>query len=651
MKLDQCLFGYDDGHRLLASSLPLGVETSLLTELSDLAPGTVFSGSEGYWTGLPVPSLGRYVLMRTWPAPEMSRPGCVWTHALLIKPSVLESIEDLSVLQNFVIRPGSPFDRDNYSKPVDVDLSRNCGTISPANDNTIRKLIVSLYEMISTTVEIALPGELDSSLFAVWSQQWPRLRRNFRFQTAASRNPRLIGSTRFDITAVLTNPEVDTSKQNITDPSWLSAAILDVHEGANGSLRPFLWHYGRDVRRQRGSFRPLVEINMLDNALKANTGAHVFEIISNGFPAQNDAIYLKQDLVDGLLVSHAQAELIRLVVLHERDGITGFPFPTATGISKLASLWPQQSDEILSLAELTADTDTSMGKVVFENIMNIIQTPEFWPLTCSYPLVRKHMVKIRPDLLTNITFELNDEAIIDLLPLVPAKTTGLENIISRLIKRDSAKLSNLVFDNFTDIAIGLVVSAANDKEIGLTSPWLQELIRRPNLLLQTEVLSMFSCSGLLYDIADALGWLTPEVIFAGVKPWNVALMKASSDLRNDKLDTLNCFLIALAFTSGGNDGLQVVEQFYDKIHRKIINSEISLKARELLLSHLPDIGWELNWDIGLRFRLAVAKAYIHYQWPVHSYATLAKDKNGRTMLANAASKIPSGQPYFKAVSK
>ena len=128
-------------------------------------------------------------------------------------------------------------------------------------------------------------------------------------------------------------------------------------------------------------------------------------------------------------------------------------------------------------------------------------------------------------------------------------------------------------------------------------------------------------------------------------------MKASSDLRNDKLDTLNCFLIALAFTSGGNDGLQVVEQFYDKIHRKIINSEISLKARELLLSHLPDIGWELNWDIGLRFRLAVAKAYIHYQWPVHSYATLAKDKNGRTMLANAASKIPSGQPYFKAVSK
>ncbi|ELC7279716.1 hypothetical protein RJO76_000745 [Aeromonas veronii] len=558
---------------------------------------------------------------------------------------------DLSVLQNFIIRPSSPLDRDNYSKPVDVDLSRNCGVISPANDNTIRKLIVSLYEMISTTVEVALPGELDGSLFAVWSQQWPRLRRNFRFQTAASRNPRLISSTRFDITAVLTTPEVDTSKQDITDPSWLSAAILDVHEGANGSLRHFLWHYGRDVRRQRGSFRPLVEINALDNSLKTNSGANVFEIISKDFPAQNDAIFLKQDLVDGVLVSYAQAELIKLAVLHERDGISVFPSPTATGISRLSSLWPQQPDEILSLAELTADTDSSIGKLVFENIMNFIQTPEFWPLTCSYPLVRKHMVKIRPDLLTNITFELNDEAIIDLLPLVPAKTTGLEKIISKLIIRDNAILANLVFDKFTDIAVGLVVSAANDRKIGLASPWLQELIRRPKFLLQTEVLGMFSCSDLLYDIADTLGWLTPEVIMAGVKPWNVALMKASSDLRNDKLDTLRCFFIALAFTSGGYDGLQVVELLYDKIHRKIINSEISLKARDLLLSHLPDVGWELNWDIGLRFRLAVATAYIHYQWPVHSYATLANDRTGRTMLANAASKIPYGQPYFKAVSK
>src|SRR3546814_5522694 len=77
MTIDQCLFGYEDGHRLLASSMSLGDQTSLLTKLSDLAPGTLFGSSNGYWTGLPLPELGRYALFRTWPAPEMPRPGCV----------------------------------------------------------------------------------------------------------------------------------------------------------------------------------------------------------------------------------------------------------------------------------------------------------------------------------------------------------------------------------------------------------------------------------------------------------------------------------------------------------------------------------------------------------------------------------------------
>lgn len=651
MKLDQCLFGYDDGHRLLSSSFPLGVETSLLTELSDLAPGTVFHQSEGYWTGLPVPSIGRYVLMRTWPAPEMPRPGCVWTHALLIEPALLESIADLSVLQSLAIRPNSPLDRDRYSESVEVNVSRNSETISPVDDTTVRKLIASLYEMISATVEVTSPGELDGSLFAVWSQQWPRLRRNFRFQTAASRTPRSIGSTRFDITAVLAHQEIESSKQDSSEPSWVSTAVLDVQKGANGSLRPFLWRYGRDVRKQRGSFRPLVEINALDHDSQVNAGLRVVEIVTDAFPARDDAVFLKQDLVDGVLVAHAQAELIRSVVLHERDGISVFPSPTATGIARLAHLWPQRPDEILQLAEMTAETDAPIGKLVFANIIEIFQTPEFWSLTCSYPRVRKHMVLMQPELLVNATVELDDSTLIELLPLVPAKTKGLTNLIAQLVLRDNAVLANLAFDSFPDMVAVQVVSAVNDRRIGMTNSWLQELIRRPKLLLQTDIMSLVSSSGLLYELANALDWLSKEVIAAGVSPWSAAFMGASSDLRKDKADTLSCFLVVLAFTSGGNDGLHVVEKFYDNLHEKILKSELSLSAREILLSFLPDIGWIWNWDLGLRFRLAVAKAYIDYQWAPDSYAALAKDKKGRMMLASAVSNIPDGHAYFKAASK
>ena len=182
MNVDQCLFGYEDGHRLLASSLPLGDESSLLTELSDLAPGTIFGSSEGYWTGLPIASLGRYVLMRTWPAPEMSRPGCVWTHALLLEPLLLEVISDLSILQSLFLRPEKPTDRARYRTKVDVSAHLASPIAKRQKSSVLTSLLSALYGTHTSSIEIQQPGELDAPLFNVWSQQWPRLRRNFRFR-------------------------------------------------------------------------------------------------------------------------------------------------------------------------------------------------------------------------------------------------------------------------------------------------------------------------------------------------------------------------------------------------------------------------------------------------------------------------------------
>src|SRR4051794_9036647 len=96
VQLDQCLFGYNDGHRLLASSTRLPPEAaSLLLVHSDLLPGFKSAQSDRYWTGLPIPSAKVYALMRTWLAPELSRPGCVWTHVLLIRFADMARLPDL----------------------------------------------------------------------------------------------------------------------------------------------------------------------------------------------------------------------------------------------------------------------------------------------------------------------------------------------------------------------------------------------------------------------------------------------------------------------------------------------------------------------------------------------------------------------------
>ncbi|NGE93736.1 hypothetical protein [Morganella morganii] len=649
MKIDQCLFGYDDGHRLLASSLPLGAETSLLTELSDLAPGAVFGCSEGYWTGLPAPQIGRYALMHTWPAPEMSRPGCVWTHALLIDPVLLESIDDLSVLQTIMSRPKSPIDKDRYREPIDVTFSSGYYSNSLLDDSYIRKLIISLYETNNMAVEIASPGELDDALFAVWSQQWPRLRRNFRFQTAASREYSHSISTRFDVNTVLASREsgIDTSENNTS--SWLSIAAQDVKNGLNGTLRPFLWRYGRDVRRQRGSFRPLVEINIFDCEIKINSLNEIISIVYESFPTQGDAYTLKQDLIDGVLMSHAQAKWIKFLVKNEGGGNGIFPLPTPEGMEKLKKLWPQQSDEILQLVEISAGTEKPLGKFIFENVINIVQTPEFWPLTELYPYVRQLIVKTNPSILTDSDYILETKNLVELIPLVPENTQHLKSFVSRLMSRNDEELISVVIDKFPKLTAIEVVLLKNDRNIELGDLWFQRVISRPDLILQTEVMGLISKASVLYEVAEKLGWISSRVITFGVTPWNAALINISNDIQEHQEDTLKCFLLVLAFKSNNEDGYEIIEKFYKDIHSKILKSKLSKKANEILSTHLPELSWLLSCNLGPRFRLAVADAYVRHKWPPQSYAKLADSSKERDLLASAASEISGGYMYFKAV--
>lgn len=652
MKLEQCLFGYDDGHRLLASSLPLGLETSLLTELSDLAPGTVFGQSEGYWTGFPAPSIGHYILMRTWPAPEMSRPGCVWTHALLIKPAILESIPDLSILQKLFIRPKHPLEKSRYKENIKFDPSHHSEKNIQTDIVIIRKLFESLYEMNSTTVEITTPGELDNPLFAVWSQQWPRLRRNFRFQTAVSRTPRSTGSVPFDVTAILAYRENESSTPVRVTPSWLSASILDIQKGTNSTLRLFLWRYGQDVRRQRGSFRPLVEVSLLGESTSLDSAQRVTQIVTEAFPSPDDAVSLKQDLVDGVIVPSTYSTLIHFIVLDELNGEAIFPTPTPKGIVRLKNLWPKQSDEVLMLAEITADTEKPISKLVFETVINIIQTPEFWPLSSSYPSIRKCIAKIKPNFLINSASDMDDDTLLDLLPLVSANAVDLTKLITTLLKRNNQKLAKVTFNLFPDITAVHVISAINNRDsVVVDSSWLQELLLLPNLLLQIDTMSLVTRMSLLYDLASSLGWLSSAVTTNGVSPWSVALSSSSNDLPQDKTDTLYCFLVALAFTSGGDDGLHLIERFFKILHGRILNSKLSFRGRELLSQQLPDLGWIKNWDLGLRFRLAVATAYVRHKWPPNSYAELTDNEMDKVMLSNAALSISGGHAYFKAISR
>ncbi|MEX3174061.1 hypothetical protein AB4M04_18495 [Serratia quinivorans] len=647
MNVDQCLFGYEDGHRLLASSLPLGEALSLLTELSDLAPGTIFGDSEGYWTGLPVASLGRYVLMRTWPAPEMSRPGCVWTHALLIEPGLLEAIDDLTVLQSIVMRPDKPTNRTRYQTKIEINVSMAAPVADHPDSNVIGTLLSALYGTLTSSIEIQQPGELDAALFAVWSQQWPRLRRNFRFQTAASRGVKTGTSVRFDALALLVSPDRPSA---ITDtscyPEWLAVAAKDAQRIGHEGLRAFLWRYGLDVRKQRGSFRPLTEIHLLHNNESEDSSMRVFRLISQAFPDAHEALRLKQDLIDGLLIPGAQVGLMYRMLEDAAQGEQKFPQPTSVGMERLATLWPEQAEAIIELLSVTVRVQDSVGALIQSTLLEVAKTETFWLLSPLQPALQEVMVKSSPAFLLSSEKLLDDERLAALMVFIPEETAGLDGFIDALLCRNNPDLTDAVYEHFSVRAAAAVVTRLSDDKEDISPQWMKSLIQRPSLLLQDAVLGHVPRTRVLYDIAEQLGWFSPAVFSAGIKPWFHGLVHAENDIQGEEMETLGCFLLILACHSGGEEGLSSVELFFSHLHRKLMDSDLSSRAAGLLYPFLPDIGWFLNWDLALRLRIVIAETFIKNSWPSAHYFSLAKGKKGRALLAKTIAGMPGGHVYI-----
>src|SRR5258708_6179889 len=120
--LHQLLHGYAEGHRLLEGSFTLQDDlTRLILRMSDLSGSSMVAGFEDYITGYPLASINAYALAKTWYAPEMPRPGCVWTHTLVIPSQVLIEIPSLRVLLALFKRPTEEAFRGQYSKDLGVD--------------------------------------------------------------------------------------------------------------------------------------------------------------------------------------------------------------------------------------------------------------------------------------------------------------------------------------------------------------------------------------------------------------------------------------------------------------------------------------------------------------------------------------------------
>lgn len=170
--------------------------------LSDMSGPSMQPGFDEYLTAYPLPGTELFVLAKTWYAPEMQRPGCVWTHSLLILRSHLARVACASLLGAFR-RPQLDGVESAATKPIEVDEASGDTTPDAFADRGLAAAMIGavLGQPRPVIVVAETAAQFEALFLRLWEELWPAERTRFSFCTGALM-PRANAGALLDLQAV-----------------------------------------------------------------------------------------------------------------------------------------------------------------------------------------------------------------------------------------------------------------------------------------------------------------------------------------------------------------------------------------------------------------------------------------------------------------
>lgn len=294
--IDQVLHGYDDGHRLLASSVNLDSEDRrLLARQTDSPDAGRVSGWEALLTGFVLPSRS-FAISMTWPAWEMPRPGCVWTHSLILDLSSIDDLTSEAILKLF--RQPQIETVETYRDPLVLSMSESHGVTDYEQLST---LIWAFYETPMRRVRAGRIQVRDQGRHQIQLKTWLLGWREVRATTSfcdAPRTPRTIYGRPFDLQLHQIVPDDSQGDRVLRGipktppPRWVKRLVSESQ--TNSGLRTFLSTFG-PPSTDRGLMRPLVSIYIEHESekLTLQNCKNVVEILARAFPTFDSGSLIK----------------------------------------------------------------------------------------------------------------------------------------------------------------------------------------------------------------------------------------------------------------------------------------------------------------------------------------------------------------------
>ena len=643
----QALHGYSDGHRLIASSLSLSnAHARTMVVMSDLSGPGVKPDSTGYLTGYPLEGTGKYVLARTWAAPEMQRPGCVWTHSLIIDNADLATLQSADGLRSAFRRPTGPPQKSEYNEPVLIQSESRLPFF--ASRDRAWKIVNSLYAAPEQIILVdASEAEEDEQLIAaIWMQQWPRLRRAFGFCSLAgidrsgkgiALDLQFVRSADRHVRAKF--PNSVTASDVLMEPDLEPLmADLEGHDGAR--IREFLRKTGGDVEGGRRAMLPLCQLH-----------AALITKQRPDFPSAVEAL----GHLD--LFGASQARSVRTLIANRAiesiedvdDRVFDFVVDTfercaresdhTMAIDRLAeALWRRSPTQFLA----TIDAHGFVGRASTIALRTLDASDVMIGLRDN-PQVIERVVHMRPDLLHRVDFWSIPNVDEELAANVDASAAG--RVASALLAAGRGGPAVLL----TELADPSELASA--LQAGVQSSaldvWLKALGRNPTKTAPVLVSGLISNRSILIYLARASD---PEAVpnEYGQDPWLIAVHAAPELVGQEDEDFLAAFLLSRAIGHTSRSKADLICFSYATLYRALQESRLPNDVERMVTSRLDRGGW-LAWDNCARLRATVVGRFVDLHLDPETFGRLTGDGELAIPLIDEAARTGRGRRYLEEV--
>lgn len=292
--LHQALYGYDAGHRRLASSIKLGKEADrILRSITDLKVGSV---DRSYLTIAPIPTDHLHAFVKTWSAGSGFRPGSVWSHVLLVSEADLKVMESFDAVLDAFERPGadSPADlpavRNAYSVQITLPAASRPAMPSPPTSEVAALIVASAYgAKPDTEIVVERASDCEWLLVELMAQAWPELRQSLAVRTRHRRGSSSMASFAVE---VVERPSAQASAPDDPTAAWVARLASDLLR-PDLELRRWLHRYGADAGAEPTVAKLLTEVH---EEVRAGRAAVVLDRVAAQLPTPSDLPRLKRAL-------------------------------------------------------------------------------------------------------------------------------------------------------------------------------------------------------------------------------------------------------------------------------------------------------------------------------------------------------------------